>query len=297
MRLHLLAVLPLLALAGTAASAQTTVSLGLRLGGNRATRAGDNPTFQSLSPRFGIPVVASALTQEYTRTGLFAAQVGAVLEVRFGKLSVQSAVLLSQKGADQRVSSRNTVPPGPNYNPNYPNQNGVGNSFTQSYHVVTRPNYLEIPINLVYTSKGDHGFQLFGGPYLAFGVGGQSVVETSYYGLLNTGAYYAGYSYYRSFMSYVDEYPGDNSTGLLQTTPYYLQNTDAYLARRFDAGLNAGVGYRRGPLQVQLGYGMGLLNQQPGKGFTLSEGPTPYYHRVAQLTATYFYSLSKPTVQ
>ena len=35
--------------------------------------------------------------------------------------------------------------------------------------------------------------------------------------------------------------------------------------RRLDAGVNFGLGYRKGPLQVQIGYGLGLrnLHQQP----------------------------------
>ena len=60
------------------------------------------------------------------------------------------------------------------------------------------------------------------------------------------------------------------------------------MARRFDAGLTAGVGYRVGPLQMQLGYGLGLINQQPEKAPAFRDDLPAYYQRVAQLTATYF---------
>ena len=62
----------------------------------------------------------------------------------------------------------------------------------------------------------------------------------------------------------------------------------ALVARRLDAGLNAGVGYRAGPVQVQLGYGLGLLNQQPSKAPAFHDDLPAYYQRVVQLTATYF---------
>ncbi|MDB5267002.1 MAG: hypothetical protein JWP58_42 [Hymenobacter sp.] len=70
----------------------------------------------------------------------------------------------------------------------------------------------------------------------------------------------------------------------------YEANSGPIVARRFDAGLNAGIGYRFRALQVQLGYGLGLLNQQPGKAPAFGTEPTAYRQRVAQLTATYFFS-------
>lgn len=52
--------------------------------------------------------------------------------------------------------------------------------------------------------------------------------------------------------------------------------------RRLDFGVNAGLGYRRGPLQLQAGYGYGLRNLR-----SIDGGSS--YNRVAQLTATYFW--------
>ncbi|AWM32716.1 hypothetical protein [Hymenobacter nivis] len=65
-------------------------------------------------------------------------------------------------------------------------------------------------------------------------------------------------------------------------------------SRRFDAGVNFGVGYRQGPLQVQLGYGLGLRNSHQGNGTVFyghNFNADAAYNRVAQLTGTYFFSL------
>ncbi|MGY3088114.1 hypothetical protein ACVWYF_001147 [Hymenobacter sp. UYAg731] len=290
-----LPMLAVLAVAAPAVHAQTTVRLGVRLGGNLATRAGSDPTFQPLTSN-GTPVPNSV--QDYKRTALLAPQFGAVLDVRFGKLAVQPAVLFSQKGTDQRLSITSSNSSG-----------GYTSSTSDQYHTISRPNYLEIPFNLVYTSGTDHGFQLFAGPYVAFGMGGRAEYEntrvnssTSGNNTGTSGGYGYGYSYSNfysggtSLFQYKDDYPGPPSTILsypgntsatLSSTPF-AASSGYTIARRFDAGLNAGVGYRRGPLQVQLGYGLGLINQQPGKAADQRDDLPAYYQRVAQLTATYF---------
>ena len=141
----------LLLLAPPLVHAQTSIHLGLRLGANWASRAGDDPTYR---PSSGIGTVTPTVvyTQDYTRSGLLAPQFGAVLDVRFGKLSVQPAVLFSQKGADQRIADHYTVTYGsaPVY---------YGSTSDEQYHFVSRPNYLEIPLHFVLTTGGDNGFQ------------------------------------------------------------------------------------------------------------------------------------------
>ena len=287
MKYHLLPALPLLALALYAASAaaQTTVSLGLRLGANYATRAGETPDHNPTTNPDLTHTLRQNKTQDYVRTGVFAPQFGAVLEVRFGRLALQPAVLLSQKGADQKsdivlMTNRGTA---------------SATTYNERQHVFSRPNYLEIPINLVFTRHGDHGFQVFGGPYVAFGVGGQTRTDLEG-GSFSGGGYnpYYGGGTSSSYnaqgggkISYRDDYPEASGNPPASPNPFEA-NAGAYVARRFDAGLNAGIGYRRGPLQVQLAYGLGLINQQPGKGRALTDDLPAYYQRVTQLTATYF---------
>lgn len=269
------------------AHAQTTVSLGLRLGGNLATRAGSDPSLPLLTNN-GTPVPNTV--QDYKRSALLAPQFGAVLDVRFGKLAVQPAVLFSQKGVDQRLNISNSNSSG-NYTSTYNDQ----------YHTVSRPNYLEIPINLVYTNGTDHGFQLFAGPYVAFGMGGRAEYENIRVSTSTSNSGYSGFGYSNSYsvgtslFQYKDDYPGPplsffpypNNNNNTSPTPF-AASSGYNIARRFDAGFNAGVGYRRGPLQVQLGYGLGLINQQPNKAANLRDDLPAYYQRVAQLTATYF---------
>jgi len=280
--------LALLVAAAPAARAQTSVSLGLRLGGNLATRAGDDPTYKPTSNNGASP---PNISQDYKRTALLAPQFGAVLDVRFGKLAVQPAVLFSQKGADQRL----TVTSSNNSSPNFSYVS------TDKYHTISRPNYLEIPLNVVYTSGEDHGFQLFAGPYVAFGLGGRAEYENEGYSSSTGGGgtlYNSYWNYLTTLVQYKDDFPGppaafltnpnpNSNNNFIGPTPFFA-SSGAVVARRFDAGLNAGVGYRLGPWQAQLGYGLGLINQQPGKAATHRDDLPAYYQRVVQLSATYF---------
>lgn len=76
-------------LAATSASAQTTFSLGLRGGANRAVSTlGDAGRSGGDFP-FGYSADKSAL---------YAWQAGVVLEARWGKLALQPALVFSQKG-------------------------------------------------------------------------------------------------------------------------------------------------------------------------------------------------------
>ncbi len=67
-------------------------------------------------------------------------------------------------------------------------------------------------------------------------------------------------------------------------------------ARRFDAGLDVGAGYRRGPWQGQLVFSLGLTNSQPdytdpsnGSGAINVGDTSEAYHRVGQLVVSYFF--------
>jgi hypothetical protein len=144
---------------------------------------------------------------------------------------------------------------------------GTGGFSTSTQYSANRYYWLELPVNFVYSV---HDFQLFAGPYVAIAVGGQ-YQSTSYYDSPNTKSIprtYDGKIHYNSFED-----------------------------RRLDAGLNLGVGYRKGPLQVQLGYAVGLLNLKRNPIQVWSAGPfhnfeaDPAYNRVAQLTGAYFFKL------
>lgn len=281
----------LLVLALPVAHAQTSVHLGLRLGLNAATRSGTEPVLHPDGPFSPYPPTIT-YSQDYSRSAVLAPQFGAVLDVRFGHLAFQPAVLFSQKGVDQRNDA--------NYTVRYTYGGGQVGSIVineEKYHFVSRPNYLEIPLNLVYTFGDDNGFQVFGGPYAAFGLGGQVQVEAErQYSSGGSGSQNYGQNYYygTAFYQFRDTTPEPTLKNPSNTTvskPYptsFDASSGAIISRRFDAGINVGVGYRYGPLQVQLGYGLGLINQQPAKASYQRDDLPAYYQRVAQLTATYF---------
>lgn len=282
------AALAVIAAAAPAARAQTSISFGLRGGGNLATRSGDNPAYNFNAGNSGSTAnVTTTSQQDYTRKAILAPQFGAVLNVRFGNLALQPAVLFSQKGAEQTLDATTTT--------TYAFGGFPGGKTTviENLHTTSRANYLEIPLNLVYTTGGDHGFQVFAGPYAAFGMGGRVELDnqgTSTNGSGGSSGTSSYYNYGDAFFIYRGTYPGVPATASGPAFPApYEANSGAIVARRFDAGLNAGVGYRFSALQLQLGYGLGLMNQQPGKAPKFSTEPTAYRQRVAQLTATYFF--------
>jgi hypothetical protein len=251
---QVLALAASLLLVASASQAQTTISFGPRLGANLTT--------------FSYSGTASGFGDTSYKLGV---QVGGTLNVSFGKLAFQPSLLFSQKGATLKGSEQET---------------SGGTTTTLSATLKPRLNYLEVPLNVVYTAGGDHGFQVFAGPYLALGVGGGGSYKVTIdsndplYALYN-GEYPGSLS-----VEYGDRQNDNSSAGSGGTfgTP-----TVTFTARRFDAGLNAGVGYRVGPVQAQLGYGLGLVNFVPKDSDGTDTG-SKAYHRGFQLAATYFFA-------
>lgn len=257
MRLSFLLLLGGLA-AATTAHAQMRISVGPRLGGNLATATG-SVVDQSA-------IAGSDYT--YSKSLLLGVQVGIAASIGSGHWAVQPALLFTQKGLRQ------------NYVATY-NFNGI--TLQENDQITSRVHYLELPINVVYSLGADgDGFQLFAGPYVAVGVGGQASYALQ---LTSNSPSFPGDSYNDSqpyaFGSTFKE-PDPNSTG---------PAIDARI-RRFDAGVNAGVGYRRGPLQVQVGYGLGLVNVQPDYPASYQQQEnTKSRLRTVQLAATYYFPL------
>ena len=240
----------LAALAGGAApaAAQTTFRLGVRGGLNRA--------LTTVAP---INLLGSGPYYTAHKSAIYSWQAGLVLEARFHKFAFQPALLFSQKG-DKLAT-----------NASIGGVNGVTALQTTS---TNRYNWLELPMNVVYTLHGDHGLQFFAGPYVALGVGGRQT----------------GTSYLTA--------PG------IKTSPYEFDDRITYNSdtnnRRFDAGVSFGLGYRQGPVQVQASFGLGFLNLHreiptidPGYYIFGSHNfdSDAAYNRVAQLTGTYFFAL------
>jgi hypothetical protein len=239
-----LAAIVLLATATAAAQTKPRFSLGVRGGANFARTtvdpAGNQTSFAS-----------SVAT---TKSGIAAWQMGVVLNASFGKLALQPALLFSQKGEQLHYEWY---------------QGGFAGSYGYEVASTSRTNWIELPLNVVYTLHGDHGLQVLAGPYLALGVGGRAKSSTSYTG---TSPFYdpVGPGSYNEAIRY---------------------GSDTY-NRRLDVGLNFGLGYRLGPVQVQANYGLGLRNLHASDPYRFPVYQTDAaYNRVAQLTGTYFFNL------
>jgi hypothetical protein len=232
------------------ASAQTTFRFGVRGGLNRALT-----TVDPASSASGI----NTYNRTADKTAIYAWQAGLIAEAALGKFAIQPALLFSQKGEEFNTAVF---------------FNGAGGGLSARTNSTNRYNWLELPINFVYTLQGDHGLQLFAGPYVAMAVGGRQT-GTSYFSSPN--AFYIPYS----FENQVTYRPETNN-------------------RRFDAGVNFGLGYRQGPVQIQGGFGIGFVNLHREIA-SIDPGFSPItlynfnndaaYNRVAQLTGTYFFAL------
>jgi len=113
-------------------------------------------------------------------------------------------------------------------------------SFTQSFDMFVateedyRLNYLTLPVNLAYTLGRDgQGLQVFGGPYASLLLGG---------------------NYAQRLSGFDQEYTGKVKPASTAT------DADNRYARRIDAGLQAGLGYRLKGFQLQASYSLGLRN-------------------------------------
>ncbi len=103
------------------------------------------------------------------------------------------------------------------------------------------PLYVEVPVNLLFkvTDKSNNGFSFHAGPYIAAGVGGKSTIDTK------IGALEINKTSNIKFNN-------DNVTTTQQEDAGYNK------LKRFDYGLNAGVGFTTKSVLLRLNYGLGL---------------------------------------
>ena len=236
-----------------AAQAQATFSIGPRLGLNLS-----NAPFKDQSHNYSTA----------TRAG---AEAGIIANIGFGHFAVQPALLYSQKGFivdDTYTLSKN---------------NG---SFSQTNTTTLldeyRLNYFTVPLNFVYAQHPDgQGVQVYAGPY---------------FGLLANGQYSYDDRYeYQSAFGTTLAVATNKSSGDVGAGDYYTTNrTDTkFYSRSKDAGLQFGLGYRKGGFLVQAGYSVGLRNM--GADFKVQYGPNDtrivpgpsYYNRVFQFSLAY----------
>jgi hypothetical protein len=168
---------------------------------------------------------------------------GLMLSARFGNIAVQPALTFAQKGTKYEYSSG-------------------GAKFTST----VRLSYVDIPVNVVYTTGGDKGFQVFAGPYIGLGIGGTVKSEISGSGLLD------GTS--------EEDVKFASKEGTAAKTAYF---------KNPDFGLNFGLGYLVNNVQIQAGYGLGLSSLVPNDANDKSQDITSK-NRVIHLTFGYLFN-------
>lgn len=233
------------------------VAGGLLLAGTAQAQA----TF-SIGPRVGFNAATTHFADDEQgrsfslRPGIEAGLMG---NLQMGHFAFQPGVLFSQKGYNTTSSAFGLTVYGP-----------------ARYEETVRLNYLTVPLNLAFTLRSDgQGLQAFAGPYAGMLVGGK---------------------YTRRFY-YTNPPAGPSPIGGPLESEYsvpvkagstFADNEYKY-AQRFDAGLQAGVGYRLGGLLVQANYSLGLRNlasTYQGYDGALYEMPA-YYNRSWQVSLSY----------
>ncbi|MFA8434074.1 MAG: porin family protein [Marinifilaceae bacterium] len=170
------------------------------------------------------------------------------------KWALQSGVMLTRKGYKVENSSAES-------------------NWSESYERKYKVNYLEVPVNIAYKMND---FQLYAGPYVAFGISGKVKEEwtETYNGETESDSFECDIK----FKSEVGEEDFDDD------------NDDEYM-RGFDYGLNFGVGYQTGPMLFNVGYSLGLANLTPDKkgedGFDAKDYKSS--NRVLSFSVSYFF--------
>lgn len=192
---------------------------------------------------------------------VYGAQVGLSMNAQFGNLSVQPSLLFTMKGDKVEESESETF-----------SANGQMISVSYENKETLSLNYLELPVNLVYSTNGaEGGFQVFAGPYVALGLSGKGKQDSK--ATITMGGSTTTESDSEEIDIEFANKEGDDDKGYL---------------RQLDAGFNMGVGYKVGAIQAQVGYGLGLVNLVPND----SDGNKPdlkVNNRGFQLSLSYFF--------
>lgn len=200
-------------------------------------------------------------------------EIGATASVRWGHWGLLASGLFAQKGF--RIDDEYNGP-----------TDGSSNLIYMHWRQNYRLDYLTVPVNLVYHWRADgQGLQLFAGGYVGRLLGGRyryddvNVLEWDGAPLLLSG----------------------KGHGRLRTTDRIGDETTReweYL-RPWDAGVQAGLGYRHQRLLVQLGYTRSLRDlgpEYPGQTspYQIIRQGASYKLRGVQLAATYLLFGTKP---
>lgn len=148
-----------------------------------------------------------------------------------------------------------------------------------------RFHYLRVPMQATFSQHaGGQGFQAFAGPYAGVLLGGNRTYETSSS---------SGSATNSSRVVVAESYTPPEQILLLREgdMAYLLPDYTVY-SRRFDVGLQGGLGYRLGNALLQVGYTLGLRNLATTTIYSsafssYSVAGEPYRTRGGQVSFTY----------
>ena len=205
--------------------------------------------------------------------GKIGASFGIMANMRFGNLALQPAITYSMKGAkvdDERTTTSTT--------------SGITTSTKSTQTGSFSLGYVDIPVNLVYTTGGDNGFQVFVGPYVGLGLSGKYDFKDSYTSTTSGGGI--------SLTSTVNtDGKGDIE---FNGSPTDAEAEKAFNEKKvlfggLDYGLNVGIGYLINNIQIQAGYGLGLSNIEPKYTDQKDSERGTLKNNVISLTAAYHF--------
>ncbi|MCD4723945.1 MAG: PorT family protein [Bacteroidales bacterium] len=152
--------------------------------------------------------------------------IGVIVDFAISDLSIQLGTMFSRKGYNSDMEDK------------------FNNAENVSGYDVYNINYIEVPVNVALNS---HGFQIFAGPYVAFGIGGKNKYNYSY-----------------TYMG-----PKHEDEGEKKLKPYWGEISEKDLDEEIifynalDLGMNLGLGFRAGPVLITATYSHGFSNLIP----------------------------------
>lgn len=223
---------------------------------------------------FGPSVGANAATAAFTSVDghAFASNYisgvvfGVSGEVSWANLAVQASALYSQKGF--RLSEDYSL-----------STSARAYTIRETYHL----QYLTLPVNLVYSLRAkQQGLHAYAGGYLALALEGQYNYDNSYIVPQPSGS------------SYTYLARGESAIQIGETNRFIAKDATA---KRLDAGVQAGLGFRRNNMQAQIGYSLGLINLAETIAtnalVVVPNPPRSYFNRCIQVSATYWFGLAE----
>lgn len=169
---------------------------------------------------------------------VFGPTAGWLIHIPFGKFAVQPSLMYSRKGFELEYDLPST-----------------DSTLGLKANISNQLGYITLPANLVFTTGGDHGFQIFAGGYAAIGVGGKRKVTARAAGSPFGFSIDTMFTYTRdvSFSERArntqdielhsqDDEIGYTRGGLKEETGFF---------RTVDYGIQAGIGYLVKGFQVQ----------------------------------------------